>query len=344
VQVVRLKIENFRGIRSADFLFDGHTLLVASNNAGKSTICEALELVLGPDRLNRVPAIDEFDFYNARYLTPGAVEGEPPVLTRLRVEVILIEPGDEVLMKCGGHIEYWHRIEKRLLGHGEAAINHAPHVVPCLRMETLGSYDIEEDEFVARTYFSHSPDGEEGELKGVPRPIKRLFGFLYLRALRTGSRALSLERGSLLDVILRAKGIRTSLWEKSIQRLRALDLEDDAAEITPVLREIEQRLSQYIPMGANGNATKLHVSELTRDHLRKTMAFFLALAPDQDHVPFAHAGTGTLNTLVLALLSVIATPHNSLPSGEDYTSLRHIPFSVRHRAIRTEQHPNFRPG
>lgn len=306
MQVVRLKIENFRGIRSAEFLFDGHTLLVATNNAGKSTICEALELVLGPDRLNRTPAIDEFDFYNARYLTPPEVEGAPQVLTQLRVEAVLIEPGDEILMKCGGHIEYWHTVEKRLLGDGEAAINHAPLVVPCLRMETLGTYDLEEDEFVARTYFSHSPDAEEGALKAVPRPIKRLFGFLYLRALRTGSRALSLERGSLLDVILRAKGIRTSLWEKSIQRLRALDLEDDAAEITPVLRDIEERLSRYIPMGANGHATKLHVSELTRDHLRKTMAFFLALTPDQDHVPFAHAGTGTLNTLVLALLSVIA--------------------------------------
>jgi putative ATP-dependent endonuclease of OLD family len=153
---------------------------------------------------------------------------------------------------------------------------------------------------------SRSPDEENGKLKPVPRPIKRLFGFLYLRALRTGSRALSLERGSLLDIILRTKGIRTTLWEKTIQRLRDLDLEADAAEITPVLRSVEQRLSRYIAMEAPGHATKLHVSELTRDHLRKTMAFFLALSPDQSHVPFAHAGTGTLNTLVLALLSFIA--------------------------------------
>lgn len=95
------------------------------------------------------------------------------------------------------------------------------------------------------------------------------------------------------------------LWEKSIQRLRALDLEGDAAEITPVLREIEQRLSRYIAMEAGGHATSSK-SELTREHLRKTMAFFLALSSDQEHVPFAHAGTGTLNTLVLALLTFIA--------------------------------------
>src|SRR5690606_27284399 len=132
--------------------------------------------------------------------------------------------------------------------------------------------------------------------KIVPRPLKREFGFLYLRALRTGSRALSLERGSLLDIILRTKGIRTALWAKTIAKLRAMDVEADAPEIAPVLRDIEKRLSRYIALEAPGNATSLHVSELTRDHLRKTMAFFLQLSPDQDRVPFAHAGTGTLNT------------------------------------------------
>lgn len=53
MKVVRLCISNFRGIKSATLLFDGHTLLVGSNNVGKSSICEALDLVLGPDRLNR---------------------------------------------------------------------------------------------------------------------------------------------------------------------------------------------------------------------------------------------------------------------------------------------------
>lgn len=306
MKVVRLSIENFRGIKSAELLFEGHTLFVASNNVGKSTICEALDLVLGPDRLNRIPPIDEFDFYNARYLTPALQEGDSPVLTKLRIEVVLIEPSAEVLIKCGGHLEFWHVAEKRLLKEGEAALANPPTSVQCLRLETVGEYDPEEDEFTAKTYFSRSPDEEEGKLKPVPRPIKRLFGFLYLRALRTGTRALSFERGSLLDIILRAKGIRTALWEKSIQRLRALDLEADADEITPVLRSIEQRLSHYIAMEAGGHATKLYVSELTREHLRKTMAFFLALSPDQEHVPFAHAGTGTLNTLVLALLTFIA--------------------------------------
>lgn len=48
MRVIKLKINNFRGIKSADLEFDGHTLLVGGNNVGKSTICDALDLVLGP--------------------------------------------------------------------------------------------------------------------------------------------------------------------------------------------------------------------------------------------------------------------------------------------------------
>ena len=306
MKVVRLVIANFRGIKSAELLFDGHTLMVGTNNVGKSTLCEALDLVLGPDRLNRFPPVDEFDFYNATYIVPPTAEGEQPQPVPLRIEAVLIEPGAEIAAKCGGNMEFWNLGEQRLLGPGELAAANPPVVVPCLRVETIGRYDPDEDEFEAKTFFSHSPDAAEGELTAVPKPIKRLFGFLYLRALRTGSRALSLERGSLLDIILRTKGVRTSLWEKTIDRLRGLDIEADATEIAPVLRSVERRLARYIALESPGNATKLHVSELTREHLRKTMTFFLALSADQGHVPFPHAGTGTINTLVLALLSFIA--------------------------------------
>ncbi len=42
MKVVRLKITNFRSIKSAELHFDGHCLIVGPNSVGKSTICEAL--------------------------------------------------------------------------------------------------------------------------------------------------------------------------------------------------------------------------------------------------------------------------------------------------------------
>jgi putative ATP-dependent endonuclease of OLD family len=55
VKVVRLTIKNFRGIKDASLDFEGHALLLGMNNVGKSTICESLDLVLGPDRLAKFP-------------------------------------------------------------------------------------------------------------------------------------------------------------------------------------------------------------------------------------------------------------------------------------------------
>lgn len=306
MKVVLLAIENFRGIESAELKFDGHALLVGANNVGKSTICEALDLVLGPDRLNRYPPVEEFDFYNGQYLKPADKEGEEPTPIPLRVKVTLTELSAEVEKRCSSHLEFWHIAEKRILSQGEAGTATPGTAIPCLRLETVGQYDPEEDEFTADTFYTHSPSAADGE-KDLVRPvIKRLFGFLYLHALRTGSRALSLERGSLLDVLLRLQKIRTGLWEHTIKRLRELDIEKDAAELEPVLTSIEERLSSYVPVAKAGRATKLYVSQLTREHLRKTMAFFLAMRNDQEAVPFQQAGTGTLNTLVLALLSFIA--------------------------------------
>jgi putative ATP-dependent endonuclease of the OLD family len=142
----------------------------------------------------------------------------------------------------------------------------------------------------------------------VPRNIKRTFGFLYLRALRTGSRALSLERGSLLDLILRLQSMQTGIWENVRSRLQELKppIDAGATNLTPVLQEIERRIAEYIPLEKPGETTRLFVSQLTREHLRKTISFFVSLTSDQAPVPFQEVGTGTLNTLVLALLSFIA--------------------------------------
>ena len=306
MKIVNLKIENFRSIKSAELNFDGHCLIVGPNNVGKSTICEALDLVLGPDRISRFPPVEEFDFYNAQYHRASEVEGEEPKAISIRVEAILTDINTEVENRCGQHLEFWNTVDKRLLNEGEVDQANPPLVVSCLRLETQGIYNPEEDEFEAQTYFSHSPGAEPGELDKVSKNVKRMFGFLYLRAVRTGSRALSLERGSLLDVILRLKGSRAGLWEKAIERLRDLDIEKDATHLDPVLKSIEARLGKYIATDVEGRATKLHVSQLTREHLRKTMAFFLAMSKDQTPVPFQHVGTGTLNVLVLALLSFIA--------------------------------------
>ncbi len=303
MRVSRLSIENFRGIANAVLHFSGHTLLIGGNNVGKSTICEALDLVLGPDRLNRTPPVEEFDFRNANYL---ADDGE--TIVPLRIEAVLVDLTDDIKTLCAANLEFWHTTEKRLLTEGEIAAADDPNVELCLRLVTVGRYDIDEDQFVARTIYGRTNEEPDEEPKAIPTRVKRAIGFLYLRTIRTGSRALSLERGTLLDNILRMKEARKGMWESIRKRLAMLDppIDADATELGPVLDEIEARLAEYIAPSGEGRSTRLFVSQLTREHLRKTIAFFLTMGQGEAAVPFQQSGTGTLNTLVLALLTFIA--------------------------------------
>ncbi len=70
VKLSRLQVSNFRGIKKATLLFPDHVVLIGDNNTGKSTVLEAIDLVLGPDRLSHRSPIDEHDFHIGRYLPP----------------------------------------------------------------------------------------------------------------------------------------------------------------------------------------------------------------------------------------------------------------------------------
>jgi putative ATP-dependent endonuclease of OLD family len=169
--VSRLQIENFRGIKKAELEFSGHTLLIGGNNVGKSTICEALDLVLGPDRLNRTPPVEEFDFRNAGYL---GEDGETPV--PIRIEVVLTDLTEDVKTLCAVNLEFWHRTVKRLLGEGEIANVDDPNVEPCLRLITVAQYDVEEDQFYAKTIYGRSDDDNDADPRSAPTKVKRASG------------------------------------------------------------------------------------------------------------------------------------------------------------------------
>jgi putative ATP-dependent endonuclease of the OLD family len=135
---------------------------------------------------------------------------------------------------------------------------------------------------------------------------KREFGFLHLRALRTGSRALSMERGSLLDVILKTYEVRTRMWEGLLDSLRGLDVVGGSdPEFGKILTAIRDAMREIVP-GEWADAPHLRVSELTREDLRRVLKSFLATGVSGHAAPFQHQGSGTINALVLAMLGLIA--------------------------------------
>ncbi len=305
VRIARVQIENFRGISKADIHFNGTSVLLGDNNTGKSTIFEAIELAIGADRLSRAQPIDEHDFHGGDYLP---AEGEPQ--KQIVIEVIVAGLDEEHRAKFRNNLEFWRQADFSLLGPGQGVNLEQQGIEAAVRVRFEGAYDPENDDFTAKTWFA-VPRHEDGTLINECRSSdKREFGFLHLRALRTGSRALSMERGSLLDVILKTFEVRTRMWEGLLRQLRELDIVgSNDPEFGRILTAIRDAMRDIVP-GEWADAPHLRVSELTREDLRRVLKSFLATGVVGYAAPFQHQGSGTINALVLAMLGLIAERRN----------------------------------
>ena len=295
MKVSRLAIENFRGIKSASLFFPDHAVLIGDNNVGKTTVFEAIDLALGPDRLSRRPPIDEHDFYLGEYLlrpkkenandeklqpapadgaTPAATtpaevkggnDGEPQAGPQITVEATITGLSAEQLAHFNAYIEWWDSTDNKLYDEADPEGVDATKIVPALRVTFIGNYNLEEDDFEGNSYYARSlNEGDKPEF--FSKRDKQRCGFLYLRSLRTGSRALSLDHGSLLDIILRLKEIRPQMWEQTIASVSSFNVaSDDKLGISGVLNSISSSLKKYVPRewGVNPH---LKVSALTREH------------------------------------------------------------------------------
>lgn len=315
MRVRRLKILNFRGVAEGLVDFTGHTLLVGGNNVGKSTVCEALDLVLGPERIFRRPVIDEHDFHCGRYIDEA---GNP---VEVRIEAVLVELSEEAQRRFGRHLRRWD--DKRGIFIDEApdglAVADGEAAIWALPLVFIGRYDREEDDFVGNTFFDHPVApvdalDDETEIKlghgrtPFTRQHKRLCGFVFLRTLRTGARALSLQRGSLLDSVLKLGGTgAVEMWRDTLTRLQSLDPAiGEIEQLKHIRAEVRARMGRFVNLAQGDEATAFFASELTREHLREVVRLFIATQPGQHLVPFGRLGTGSINLLVFALLTFIA--------------------------------------
>ncbi len=325
MRAARVRINNFRGIKQATLILPKHGVLIGDNNTGKTTVLEAIDLVLGPDRLNRQPPIDEHDFFRGFYSTGSdtttnvtetvgdddtlATSSEEAKKTLdtpiIEIEVTVADLTEEQKGAFGDYIEFWDCENDAFYDLPEPDGVDPDHITEALRITFQGHFNEEEDDFEGTTYFARSLTESDSPAR-FSRKDKQICGFLYLRSHRTGTRALSLERGSLLDIILRLKEVRPKMWETTLSTLSEIPVASDPAlGISPILESINTALKKYVPKEW-GIEPHLKVSSLTREHLRKVITAFIATGEGDHAAPFYRQGTGTTNMLVLAMLSQIA--------------------------------------
>ena len=164
MKVRRVSMSNFRGVQSGSVLLDTRSLLVGGNAVGKSTVCEALDLALGLERLYRRPVIDEYDFHQTRYRGDNSDGTEPP--PEVRIEVVLTDLSAEARRRFNGHVRPW---SAETNDFASPLPDDADELVGgewCLPVVFLGRFSPEEDDFEGSTFFAH-PQRPEGDYEAA---------------------------------------------------------------------------------------------------------------------------------------------------------------------------------
>ena len=101
------------------------------------------------------------------------------------------------------------------------------------------------------------------------------------------------------------------MWEDILKKLREISVANDPdLGVKDILSEVKEKLSSLVP-SEWGTEPQIKVSDLTREGLRKVLNVFMEtgvknIKNEKHIVPFKKQGTGTVNMLVLSMLSIIA--------------------------------------
>lgn len=219
MRLVEVKIENFRGIHSLHLPLDGLTVLIGENNVGKSTVLEAIRLVMTRGfGVRRGGQFTEYDFHlKDAAATPQTAE--PISITLHFAEEQEGEWPDAVVQQMSEVIQL----------DMTAGLNH-------IWLQAKGAFQPESASFETKWAFLNSGGAELVLKNATPlNLISRFVPLFFLSALRDASQEF---------------GQRGQFWSGF---LKSIQLPDDQREkIEEMLREVNTSV-----IGANAGLTEV---------------------------------------------------------------------------------------
>lgn len=318
MQIVQLRIRNFRCIKKADILPSQHNVLLGPNNCGKTTVLEALNLLLNPESTARTFTVDENDFFNREYLPLAEnTEGEspdadpthdqtaPPEQRSIYVEAVLTGLADEDQDIFHDVLVPWQSAEQRVVESTEEGQDpFSGGAVPAVRVFFEAWYDPEEDDFDCATCFLRREGVQREECPRFTREHKRQVGFLIYRDFRALTRPVTLEPGMLFSRLLQSQEISPAHFDEVLSNihdsLAAMVNEEDFHSLLATYQaEIERflALSQF-----NSGTLSFDLSDRTRRQLKEVAQLY---ANDILPLPIHKQGAGTRSLAILAILTLI---------------------------------------
>lgn len=326
MQVALLEIQNFRGIKTGKIQFRDHTVLIGPNNSSKTTVIEALALVLGRDRLVR--NLTEHDFF--------ASNPQPADRIRITATIIGFEPEDFTAhtdwFRDGRAVPYWFDPDNG------AVLPEKTHDHQRLACQIVfeAFFNRESLEVETARFFNDGDDIDvfvEDSHVSVPGKLIRDIGFFLVPASRSWDRMLSFNSELFRRVIRSAGGLPAETILDERERLRRPEhrLEEDA-RLRPVVVEVNKEISQLF-----GKPTPLRLRLTPTD----SSGVLEAVVPhfqtgERIPVPARHEGSGLISLQSLFLL--LHFGQKRIEDGESFIMALeepelHLPPAIQRRML-----------
>jgi putative ATP-dependent endonuclease of the OLD family len=294
VQIAELKIENFRGIREGVVRFSPHTVLVGSNNCGKTTVIEALALLFGRDRMVR--QLTEHDFYGS--------DPQPADRVRLIATVVGFAGDDPTqhmdwFREDRGIVKWWNPTDNLVMpARSDPSWQLACQVAfaarfhrPSLEVETFRYFHDDDSMGDVFTEESATP---------LPARLIREIGFFLVPASRTWDRTVSFGSELFRRVVAAGAGQPSESVLSERDRLRAPQepLEQDE-RLAPIVNRLNQELRGFF---RTAPTLHLRVTATDSNGLLEAVVSHYAHEGENLPLPARRHGSGLLSLQHLLLL------------------------------------------
>lgn len=305
MKIKKIKISNFRAIKNLEVLPADHNILIGRTNTGKSTLLNALALVLDPDVSRQSQVVDEMDFYGRSLFD----EANNP--KTMDVEITLSDLLSEEQNIFLDYWEPWNKTKNELVTEADnIKILDDSNFEFAIRMGFRALYNSDEDEINHFWYYPKFSflDGSP-EHHPCSRTDREKVGFFLIPAERNVGKALSFSRHSVLDKALRTDEIRLDgqlrLIVDQIKGKGSILFEN--LEFNGLIEEMEQQVNNLLQLRQDANRKILfELSDLGHYNLMNILRAFISLENQDQAYPIAAQGTGAKQILVLTALRMLA--------------------------------------
>jgi hypothetical protein len=294
LKIVQLDIEGFRGIRKGTVRLDDFSVLIGANNCGKTTVIEALALLLGRDQLIR--SLTEHDFFGS--------DPQPADRIRIIATITGLEPNEPShhpdWFRMGRGVEKWLdpltgelHPEKRAKSDKISC-----QIALCARFDRA-SLEVE----TVRYFFDHDGQGDPFDddvaITTLPASLIRELGFFLVPASRTWDRMISFGSELFRRTVayVGGKPAEAVLEERNRLRNPATPLEQDD-KLKGLVDSVNKDLKRLFGRDA---ALKLRITSTDSEGvLQSVIPHFTEL--NGPILPSRRHGTGLISLQTLVLL------------------------------------------